>query len=389
MKDLMHEAQALFEYSQFLRRDFHRNPELGFRETRSAGIVVRELNQMGLEVTAGIAETGVVAQLEGAQPGPVVLMRFDMDALPIQEETGVEYASQNPGVMHACGHDGHMAVGLTVARLLSERRDQIKGTLRFVFQPAEEGLGGAERMLEAGILENPKVERTLSMHLWNERSVGWVGVTSGPLMAGADIFEVQIEGKGGHGALPHEAVDPLLAAAQITAGLQSIVARNVSPLDSAVVSVCRLRSGDAFNVIPQYAQLGGTFRTFRPEVREKIVERFEALVNGIAEAHGCQAKINIQRLTPAVINDAQTAERVLAAVEKLPGLKIDTGFKTMVSEDMAFIMEQVPGCYIMVGASNPERGLNYAHHHPKFDFDEAALTNAAAVMAACAIDLLG
>src|SRR5512146_848727 len=178
MNDITTDAAQLFEYTRSLRRDFHRNPELGFREVRTAGIVARELSQLGLEVTTGIAETGVVALLEGARPGPVVLLRFDMDALPIQEQTGAEYASQKAGVMHACGHDGHVSIGLSVARMLHQRREQIRGTVKFVFQPAEEGMGGAERMIEAGVLENPRVDTTLSMHLWNEYPVGWVGGTS-------------------------------------------------------------------------------------------------------------------------------------------------------------------------------------------------------------------
>lgn len=389
MSELYQQAQDLFSYTQTLRRDFHRNPELGFHEIRTAGIVARELNQFGLEVMTGIAETGVVALLEGAQPGPVVLARFDMDALPINEETGAEYASGNAGVMHACGHDGHVSVGLTVARMLSKQREQLKGTIKFIFQPAEEGMGGAERMLEAGILENPQVDHTLALHLWNDRPVGWVGVTTGPLMAGGDIFHVRIEGKGGHGALPQETADPIVAAAQVITALQSIVARNISPLDTAVVTVGSLRAGDAFNVIPQHAELTGTFRTYRSEVRQKLIERFESLVNHVCVGMDCKAAINIQRLTPAVINDAEIARRVRTAVERIPELRVEAGYQTMVSEDMAFIMERVPGCYIMVGSANAEKGLNFGHHHPRFDFDEAALPNAAAVMAASILELLG
>lgn len=389
MSDLYQQAQGLFAYTQALRRDFHRNPEMGFREIRTAGIVARELNQLGLEVTTGIAETGVVALLEGAQPGPVVLARFDMDALPIQEETGAAYASTNAGVMHACGHDGHVAVGLTVARMLHDLREQMHGTVKFIFQPAEEGMGGAERMLEAGVLESPRVDHTLALHLWNDRPVGWVGVTDGPLMAGADVFDLRIEGRGGHGALPQETADPIVAAAQVVMALQSIVARNISPLDTAVVTVGRLRAGDAFNVIPQYAELAGTFRTYKPEVRQRLIERFEQLVVGISEGMGCKAAIKIERLTPAVINDAEIARRVRSAVEAIPELRVETGYQTMVSEDMAFLMEKAPGCYIMVGSANAEKGLNFGHHHPRFDFDEAVLPNAAAVMTASILELLG
>src|SRR5664280_913064 len=202
MADFISEAQSLFEYSQSLRRDFHAHPELGFHEVRTSGIVAQELNKLGLEFNTGIAGTGVVALLEGAKPGPVILVRADMDALPIVEETGAEYASQNPGVMHACGHDGHTAILLTVARMLLAHRQELAGTVKFMFQPAEEGMGGAEKMIEGGVLENPEVERVLGLHLWNEQPVGWFGISNGSMMAGAEIFTIKVDGKGGHAATP-------------------------------------------------------------------------------------------------------------------------------------------------------------------------------------------
>ncbi|MCX7608710.1 MAG: amidohydrolase, partial [Anaerolineales bacterium] len=211
MTDWISEANALFEYTQSLRRDFHMHPELGFQEMRTAGIVARELSKLGLEVTTGIGQTGVVALIEGARPGPVLMLRADMDALPILEETGAPYASQTPGVMHACGHDGHTAILLTVARLLHSHRDKLAGTVKLVFQPAEEGLGGASRMIEDGVLENPKVDFALSLHLWNEQPLGWLGIPAGPVMAGGEIFKVKVIGKGGHGAAPHLAIDPIFA----------------------------------------------------------------------------------------------------------------------------------------------------------------------------------
>jgi amidohydrolase len=209
--DLLSEARALFEYTRDLRRDFHQHPELGFQEVRTAGIVAQELGQLGLEVTTGVVETGVVATLEGTHPGPVILVRFDMDALPINEETQAPYASRNPGVMHACGHDGHTAIGLTVAKLLQAHRQDLHGQVKFIFQPAEEGLGGAERMVQAGVLENPKPDISLALHLWNVKPIGWIGVTSGPAMAASEKFLLRITGKGGHGAAPHLTIDPILA----------------------------------------------------------------------------------------------------------------------------------------------------------------------------------
>lgn len=389
MTDLYQQAQAWFKYSQAIRRDLHRHPEMGFQEVRTAGIVAKELRELGLEVTTGVAKTGVIAMIDGASPGPTVLVRVDMDALPIQEETGKEYASTQAGVMHACGHDGHVAVGLTVARLLLGYRSVLRGQVKLVFQPAEEGLDGAEGMIAAGVLENPKPAHTLGLHIWNEKPVGWVGVVPGPLMAGGEMFTIRLTGKGGHGALPHLAVDPINAAAQVITGLQSIISRNVSPLESAVISVTMVHSGDAFNIIPQKAELRGTIRTFEPLVRELVLARFREVVSQIAGAMGCTSEIDLVRLTPPVINDPQVAERIAAQVRMvLPQADLDTDFRTMVSEDMAFMMEKVPGCYLMVGGANPALGLDFPHHHPKFDFDETALVWASATLSAAVLEML-
>lgn len=389
MSQLIDEAQALFSYTQKLRRDFHRNPELGFQEFRTAGIVAQELSRLGLEVHSGIAKTGVVAMLEGEQPGPTVLVRFDMDALPIQEENDTIYCSQSPGLMHACGHDGHVAIGLTVASLLSKERSQLHGSVKFVFQPAEEGLGGAEAMIREGVLANPAPDYCLSLHLWNEKPVGWYGITAGPLMAGSDIFKIRVTGKGGHGALPHQTIDPVVAGATMINALQTIVSRNISPLQSAVVSVARLRAGEAFNVIPQEAELAGTIRSFEPEVRAVVLERMQAVVNGIAAAMSCTAEFTLTELTPPVINQGPVVDAVTRALTKtMPEAILEPNCRTMVSEDMAFIQQKVPGCYFLVGSANQARGLNFSHHHPKFDFDEAALPGAAALMAASVLEIL-
>jgi len=389
MSDLFSEAQALFDYTRGIRRDLHRHPELGFEEVRTAGIVASELRGMGIEVTTGLAKTGVVALMEGARPGPVLLLRFDMDALPIMEETGAVYASQTPGKMHACGHDGHVAVGLTVARLLGIHRADMAGTVKIMFQPAEEGLGGAEGMIEAGVLENPAPKYSLALHLWNEQPVGWLGVGPGPVMAGAEIFKVRLTGKGGHGAMPHQSIDPVVAAAQLITALQTIVARNVSPLEASVISVTQIQGGDAFNVIPPSVTFQGTIRTFDAGVRQITIERFRQVVHGVAGAMGCQAEIDLRLLTPAVVNDVYMAEKVQnAARTYLPEFKIEPAYRTMGSEDMAYVMQKIPGCYFFVGSANGEKGLLYGHHHPRFDFDESVLPRAAALMAGTVIDLL-
>ena len=396
MPNFLNKAEDLLVYTQTLRRDFHMHPELGFEEIRTAGIVAKELRALDLEVTTGIAETGVVALLEGAKPGPVLLLRFDMDALPITEETGAEYASTTQGKMHACGHDGHVAIGLTVAKMLNEVRDDLGGSIKFVFQPAEEGVvgqkgrGGAEQMMHEGVLENPKVDYTLSLHLWNSKPLGWLGVGAGPVMAGAEYFKITVYGKGGHGAMPHVSVDPILAASQIVNALQSVVARNVHPLKPAVLRVASMQGGEAFNVIPSKVEMTGTIRTFETETREIVIQRFYEIIENTAKAMGCTAEVELKQVSPAVINNRKITESVRKAAQELyPKTEIDTGlYTTMAAEDMAYMMEKVPGCYFFLGSANDEQGLNFDHHHPKFDFDEAVLPRAAALMAASAVEIL-
>jgi len=396
MNDFLQIATELFPYTQSLRRDFHMHPELGFREIRTGSIVAKELEALGLEVTKGVGITGVVGLLEGAKAGPTLLLRFDMDALPISEDTGAEYTSQNQGVMHACGHDGHTAIGLTVAKILQTHKDQLAGTIKFCFQPSEEGsngeeIGGAEMMMKDGVLESgPKVDMTLSMHLWNEKPLGWVHVAKGPVMAGAEQFKIKIIGKGGHGAVPNATIDPVVCAAQIISASQSIVSRNVGPLETAVVSFTIINGGTAFNVIPQEVTMEGTIRTFDPQVRGKVAKRFEEIVKGVASAMGCQVEMNVKQLTPALINaDNVTSKVQQTARHLLPqAIHDDSPYLTMGAEDMAYMQAKVNGCYFFVGSNNKEKHLDYGHHHPKFDFDEKALINGAALMAAAAADIL-
>lgn len=390
MTDFYAEAQKLFAYTQAIRRDLHMHPELGYQEVRTAGVIARELRELGLEMNTGIGKTGVVALLEGEKPGPVVMLRFDMDALPIKEETNAEYASQNPGVMHACGHDGHVAIGLTVARLLNAHREELNGTIKLVFQPAEEGMGGAEAVIHDGAMQNPDPVHSLGLHIWNENPIGWLGIADGPVMAGASTFRVTVIGKGGHAAAPHYTIDPVLAAAQIVSAAQSIVSRNVNPQQGAVISFTTIHGGDAFNVIPQKVEMTGTIRHFEQNVRDVVFTRFEEVARGVAEALGCQATVTIQELTPAVVNDPVVTRSVKRAAEvTLPDHTIDErGHLTMGAEDFAYYQKKAPGTYFFVGSNNAEKGLNYSHHHPKFDFDEGVLPRAAALMAASAVALL-
>ena len=390
MTDFYAEAQKLFSYSQAIRRDLHMHPELGFQEVRTSGIIAKELRELGLETTTGIAKTGVIALLEGAKPGPVILLRFDIDALPITEETNAEYASKNPGVMHACGHDGHVAIGLTVARLLNEHRDEINGTIKLVFQPAEEGMGGAETIIKEGAMQNPVPVHCLGLHIWNGNPIGWLGIGAGPVMAGAATLKVVVTGKGGHAAAPHLALDPVLAAAHIVSAAQGIVARNVDPQQAAVISITTIHGGDAFNVIPQRVEMTGTLRYFEQTVRELLFRRFEQVARSVAEGLGCQATVEINDLTLAVNNDPGVTKSVKRAAENtLPGHTIDErSYFTMAAEDFACYQQKAPGTFFFVGANNVEKGLDYVHHHPKFDFDEGVLPRAAALMAAAAVELL-
>ncbi|NWF63675.1 MAG: amidohydrolase [Chloroflexi bacterium] len=395
MNPFLKQAQELFPYTQAMRRDFHMHPELGFREIRTGGIVAKELEALGIEVTKGVGKTGVVGFLEGAKPGPTILLRFDMDALPITEDTGAEYASQNAGVMHACGHDGHTAIGLTVAKILNEQKDKLAGNIKFCFQPSEEGangeeIGGALMMMRDGVLEGPKVEKTLALHLWNDKPVGWLHVAEGPVMAGADLFNITITGKGGHGAAPETTIDPIVCAAQMVSAIQSIVARNVEPLKPAVISVTTIHSGTAFNIIPQTAELGGTIRTFDSAIRQLAHQRLEQVARGTAQAMGCESEVLIKQVTAPVINNADIAARVLESAQAVfPETAIESNpYLTMGAEDMGWMQEKADGCYFFIGSANAEKNLNYNHHHPKFDFDEQALIHGVALMSAAAADLL-
>ncbi len=389
MMDFLAKAKELNDFTVSMRRDFHRHPELGFEEIRTAGIVADTLRELGLEVTTGVGKTGVVGLLEGAKKSPVILLRFDMDALPIQEENDIDFISTVPGKMHACGHDNHIAVGLTVAKILAGMREPLQGTVKFVFQPAEEGDGGAELMVKEGVLTNPKPDAALAMHVWNEKPVGWYGLKSGPLMSGAHTFYVRVTGKGGHGAIPHLSIDPIVAASQMVTALQTIVSRNVNPLDSAVVTIGALHSGTVFNVIPQDAVFEGTIRTFKASVFDLVEKRFREIVEGIAQSMGCETEIKIVRATHPVDNDPMLADLMARVVHDIqPGADVDQGYQTMGSEDFSYLTQDIPGCYMLVGSSNAEKGLDFGHHHPQFNVDEDCLPYAVAVMAQGAVEML-
>ncbi|MDQ3389036.1 MAG: amidohydrolase [Gemmatimonadota bacterium] len=373
------------------RRDLHRHPELAFQEHRTAGIVAERLRAAGYGVQTGVAETGVVGTLDGGGgPGPTLLLRADMDALPIQEECAHDYVSTHPGVMHACGHDAHVAIGLAVADRLAQTRNQWRGTVRYVFQPAEEGGGGASRMIAAGVLEG--VDAALGLHVWLGLPSGVVGVVTGPLMASSADFEITIRGRGGHAAIPDEAVDPLLAASQVVVALQSVVSRGVSPLESAVVTVAAFHAGAAFNVIPDLAVLRGTARAFEPNICEELPRRIERVVSGVCEAMGTAYEFDYRADTPPTVNDAGIAEVVRGAAVEVVGrerVRTDPGVRTMAAEDFGEFLARVPGCYFFVGGRNPATGAVHPHHSPNFEVCEAALPVAVDVLERAAVAVLG
>jgi amidohydrolase len=372
-----------------LRRDFHAHPELGFEEVRTSGIVAARLRELGLEVREGVGKTGVVGILRGAAPGPTVLVRADMDALPVPEANEWQWKSAIDGKMHACGHDAHMATGLTVARLLAQEKATLRGTVVFMFQPAEEGLGGAELMINDGLLDDPQPDFALALHVWSEIEVGKIGVKSGPVMACADGFQARIIGKGGHGAMPHQTVDPIVVASQVVLALQTTISRNLRPLDAGVVTVGKVSAGNAFNVIPNEAYLEGTVRAFDEPVRALLERRCREIIEELPPVFGATSEWTYLPGYPATVNDETIVQRVTPAFGRVVGPENVIEFEpTMGAEDMSYVLQRVPGCYFFVGGRNQEIDAVYPHHHPKFNIDERALFIGAQAMTEAVKELL-
>lgn len=379
------EIQALQQHLVEWRRGLHQRPELGFREQLTAEFIAQKLQEWGIEHQTEIAQTGIVATIAGTKPGPVLAIRADMDALPIQEENKVPYRSQHDGVMHACGHDGHVTILLGTAHYLAQHRNEFTGTVKLIFQPAEEGPGGAKPMVEAGVLQNPQVDAIIGLHLWNNLPLGTVGVRSGPLMAAVEIFRCTIFGKGGHGAIPHQTIDSVVVSAQIVNALQTIVARNVNPLQSAVVTIGELHAGTAHNVIADTARMSGTVRYFDPMFENFFEQRLEQVIAGVCQSHGAKYELDYQRLYPPVINDEAIAELVRSVAKTVveTPVGIVPECQTMGGEDMSFFLQAVPGCYFFLGSANPAKDLAYPHHHPRFNFDETALGMGVEIFVRC------
>jgi amidohydrolase len=376
------------------RRHLHEHPELGFEEFETAKFVAERLAALGVEdIRTEVNVTGVTGLIRGTGTGSAdrcVLVRADMDALPIQEANAVDYRSQNDGVMHACGHDAHTAMLLGTARVLMDRRDQFAGTVKVLFQPSEEaGEGGAKGMIEQGVMEDPHVDACLGLHVSSNLGTGRISLMAGPKSAAADEFEITIQGKGGHGAYPHECVDPVAVGAQIIVALQTLVSREVDPIDRAVVSTCAFHAGEAFNVIPDTAMLGGTVRTFDAETRDKLDTRIHELASGVAGAMGASVRIRYRRGYPSVVNDAAMTELVrAAAIEAVGEDNVEEAKPGMGAEDFSYFALERPGCFFNVGTGSPEKDSEWPHHHPRFDLDEDGMVAGIATMTTAVVRYL-
>ncbi len=382
-------ALALTDQLVADRRHFHRHPELGLQEYETAAYVAERLRKLGIDHQTGIAQTGVVGLIQGANPGRTVLLRADMDALPLTEETGAEYASERLGVMHACGHDGHTAILLSVAEILSQRRDQLNGTVKLVFQPAEEGPGGAEPMIAAGVMETPHVDACFGLHLANERTVGQIVVQGGPVQASADNIELVVHGVGGHGAMPEQTVDAVAIGAAIVNELQRIISREISPTDTAVVTIGSFHAGTRHNIIAQRAVLQGTLRTLKPETRAFVQRRIREVATQIAQAARATCDVTFDLGYPVTVNDEQMAAFARTVAQKIvPPDQVCGSQAIMASEDMSYFLNAAPGCFAYLGSANPARNLHHPHHSPLFDFDEACLPIGAELLSQLAITYL-
>jgi len=362
------EIQQLEKEIIALRRDFHRHPELGFEVQRTAGVVTDQLKVLSFDVQTGVGRTGVVGEIVGATPGPCIALRADMDALPIQEMNNVPYRSEIPGVMHACGHDGHTAMLLGVARVLASWREKLQGRIRLIFQPAEEGEAGATAMIADGCLEG--VDEIYGIHLWNYQPYGEVGVKEGPILAAADMFEVVIQGTGGHGAAPQGTVDAIVVAAEIISTLQTIVSRNTNPLESTVVSVGKISGGHNFNVIADQVTLQGTVRAYLETNRQMVKKRLQEILGGFEKVHGAKITLNYDDKYPPTVNAPLPTEKVFEAAQEIVGPKTGTPYLSMGGEDFSYYTQRVPGCFFFVGSAPQDQEVGSVPHHcSHFDFD--------------------
>lgn len=388
LEDIFKQLDETFDEMVELRRDFHMNPELSFEEVRTPQKIAEYHKNLGLHVRTEVGGRGVVATLKGGKPGKTVALRADFDALPIQEENEVPYKSQTDGVMHACGHDGHTATMLCLAKVLVKNKDQIPGTIVFIHQFAEELTpGGATPMIEDGCLDG--VDAIFGTHLWSPFDVGTISYRTGNVMANADRFDITVVGKGGHGGMPHQTVDAIVTASRLISDLQQIVSRGVDPLKSAVVTVGSFHAGKAFNVVAEKAKISGTVRTFDPDIRDEIEKKIETIAKHTCQAAGADCEFSYERGYPAVKNHPEETELLANAAKQVVGS--DNVFEmepVMGGEDFAYYLQHVPGTFFFTGARNEEIGAEYPHHHPRFNIDERAMPIAAKTLAAAALNYL-
>ena len=351
-----------------LRRDLHRIPETAYTEKKTSAYIANYLNNLKLEVKTEIARYGVVGLMKTGRPGPTLMIRADMDALPLKENTGLAFASEHEGAMHACGHDAHMAMVLGTATVFNTLKDEISGNIKFLFQPAEEGPGGAEPMIKAGVMESPKVDYSIGCHVWPDIPEGTIGVRPGPFMAAMDRFDIKIKGKGGHGAMPHLSVDALEVGTQVVNALQRIVSRKMDPLEPTVVTIGTFHAGTAFNIIPPEAEMSGTTRTFNPDIWNSWEARIAKVVRGVCDSMGCDFELKFSKGYPVTINDAPMAEIVRGCAAKVVGEdRVVVPRKTLGGEDFAYYLQRSQGCYFALGVG---RDGAVPVHNPAFDFNE-------------------
>ena len=369
------------------RRDFHQYPELGFDEHRTSKIIGEALKEMGLAPQMNVGKTGVTADLTFGE-GPTIALRADMDALPMQETSGLDFSSKHDGVMHACGHDGHMAMLLGAAKVLTQNGDSFNGTVRFIFQPAEEGAGGARYMIEDGCLDG--VDEIYGIHVWNYQPVGEVGITDGPVLAAADMFEIKIKGIGGHGAAPQGTIDAVVVASHLVQALQTIVSRNTNPLESTVVTIGTINGGHNFNIIADEVTLSGTARAYTEENRNLIKTRMAEIIDGVAKTFGAEISFDYEDGYPPTINHTDPVNKVLKAAERVVGEKAGMPYLSMGGEDFSYYLQKIPGCFFFVGsAPNDQKLFETPHHCSHFTMDERALLVGPSIFLNLVDDLLG
>ncbi|NLY45686.1 MAG: amidohydrolase [Tissierella sp.] len=371
--DIKREITDLRDELIELRRDFHQHPELGFEEYRTGKIVGDYLEKLGIEVQRNVAKTGVVGLLKGKSPGKTIALRTDMDALPLEEETGLSFSSQNPGIMHGCGHDGHLAMMLVAAKVLSSKKDQIEGNIKFIFQPNEED-AGAEIMINEGILENPKVDAALGIHLWSPIESGKIGIISGPLMASSYYFKLTVNGKGGHGGAPHTAISPILAGIDMIKALQEMALNEIDALTPTIVTFGKINAGTSPIIIPEKVEIEGSIRCLHPNTKV-IQERMREIVEGLSKVHRTTFSLEFKCGNELLNNDEKMTALVKEVGEKHIGKEniITSDISVMLGEDFSEFSERVPSTFIFLGVANKEKGTDYPHHHPKFNIDEDVL----------------